>query len=135
MSDEMTRRERWAAADVARNDARWGMNYVDDQRPTPEQLAYAAYQRGDRWFQIDVPLFYAQGTTRAYDNYTRTHRQADPAPDVIGPIESQGWILAHVATAFVLRGETGMENIGGAFETANHGELVALYVFRRVEHS
>lgn len=131
MTDDMTRRERWAAADAARSDARWGMNYSDPQRATPEQLAHAAYQRGDQWFQIDVPIFYVQGTGRVYDSQTRTHRQPEPVPDMIGPIEAQGWTLQHVSTTFVVRGESTMGHIGGAAETANHGELVALYVFRR----
>lgn len=131
MTDEtMTRRERWAAADAARSDARWGMTYAPDPRTaTPERLAYEARERGDRWFQIDVPVSYTQGTVNAYDNYTRTHRA--PEVDVIGSVEAQGWELAHVAATFVLRGEASMEHLGGAAATASHGEVVALYVFRR----
>lgn len=57
MSDEMSRREKWAAADAARAQARWGMSYMPDSRTaTPERLAYEARERGDRWFQVDVAI-------------------------------------------------------------------------------
>lgn len=126
----MTRRERWAAADQARADAKWGMTYLPDPRSaSPERLAYEARERGDRWFQIDLPVAYVQGTLNAAQNYTRTYR---PEPvDVIGAIEAQGWRLEHVAATFVSRGEDAMGQLGGATAVAYHGEMVGLYVFRR----
>ena len=133
MTEDLTRRERWAAADAARNEARWGISYTSDTRTqTPEQLAHAAYAAGHRWFQLDVPVAYVQGTASGYDSQTRTHRPAEPV-DAIGAVEAQGWRLEHVSTAFVPRGERSMGHVGGEVATASHGELVALYVFRRAE--
>lgn len=133
-----TRRERWAAADAAeaersQHGAAWGMTYEPDDRQ-PVELAGAAHRRGDRWFQIDLPIAYVQGQAHMGATSTRTHR-ADTG-DVIGSIEAQGWQLEHVATAFVERGHASTKRAQfvvatSADDVANHGELVALYVFRR----
>ncbi len=130
MTDEMSRREKWAAADAARAQARWGMSYMPDSRTaTPERLAYEARERGDQWFQIDVAINVVQGAVNAVAGYTQTAR-AEPV-DFIGPIEAQGWALQHVSTTFVMRGQSSMAALGGAAEHAFHGDLVGLYVFRR----
>jgi hypothetical protein len=130
MTDDMSRREKWAAADAARAQARWGMSYLPDPRSaTPERLAYEARERGDEWFQIDVAISVVQGAVNAVDGFTQTAR-SDSA-DFIGPIEAQGWTLQHVSTTYVIRGQSTMATVGDAAEHAFHGELVGLYVFRR----
>ena len=130
MTDDMSRREKWAAADAARAQARWGMSYMPDSRAaTPERLAYEARERGDQWFQIDVAINVVQGAVSVVDAYTQTARTE--SADFIGPIEAQGWTLEHVSTTFVTRGQSRMETLGGAAEYAFHGDLVGLYVFRR----
>jgi hypothetical protein len=130
MTDDMSRREKWAAADAARAQARWGMSYLPDPKTaTPERLAYEARERGDEWFQIDVAISVVQGAVNAVDGFTQTAR-SDSA-DFIGPIEAQGWTLQHVSTTYVIRGQSTMATVGGAAEHAFHGELVGLYVFRR----
>jgi uncharacterized protein (DUF1684 family) len=141
VSDWTTRRVRWVAADVEAQHAAqpsgehwWGITYERDER-SPQALARRAYERGDRWFQIDLPVAYTQGRAHMGATATRTLR-VDTA-DVIGRIEEQGWRLEHVAAAFVQRGHASTKRqvaIGtSADDIASHGELVALYVFRRAE--
>jgi hypothetical protein len=132
MSDEMTRREKWAASDAARDDARWGMSYAPDPRvASSERLAYEAHERGDQWFQIDLNLNFVQGSANLAQGFSRVQRGPQPARDEIGLIEAQGWKLEHVAATFVHHGTSTMGAIGGAAEHATHGALVVLYVFRR----
>jgi hypothetical protein len=134
MTDAGSRRERWAEADAARANARWGMSYVPDPRTaSPDRLAYEAYERGDRWFQIDLVVHVVQGAVNLAHGYTRVHR--GPEYDAIGPIEAQGWKLEHVSTTFVQHGQSTMSAVGGAAEEATHGVLIGLYVFRRGERA
>jgi hypothetical protein len=143
MSDDMTRRERWAAGDAARGQAQqsidWGMRYEEDVRQaTPERLAYEARERGDHWFQVDVPIAYIQGHARLGATSTRTARPENG--DVIGRIEQQGWQLQHAATTFVQRGHASTKRAQAVIATsaddvAVHGEVLALYVFRRVDEN
>lgn len=108
----------------------WGMTYAaDDRAGTPTDLARTAHARGDQLFQIDLPLYWVQGNVSATRGFTRTVRH-DPG-DVLGAIEAEGWQLEHVAATYVPHGESSMKAIGGAVETAGHGGLVGLYVFRR----
>ena len=134
MADGQSRRERWAASDVARAEARWGMAYAPDSRvASPERLAYEAYERGDRWFQIDMVLHAVQGAVDLGGAYSRVQRGAEA--DFIGPIEAQGWTLEHVATTFAQHGQSVMSGAGGAAEAAAHGVMIGLYVFRRSERA
>lgn len=113
----------------------WGMAYEPDPRTaSPARLAYEAYERGDRWFQIDIILNAIQGRSQVGAAYTRT-RRGDEA-DLIGPIEDQGWDLRHVSTTFVQTGWSSSKRVmsnAGSTEVATHGQLVALYVFQRGE--
>lgn len=134
MSEGMSRRERWAAADAQAAQARWGMNCIPDTRiATPERLAYEAYERGDQLFQIDLAVSVVQGTVNALVGYSRTVRPE--YLDHLGAIEAQGWRLEHVSTTFVHQGQSTMGALGGAAETASHGMLMGLYVFRRASRA
>jgi hypothetical protein len=98
---------------------------------SPVELARAAYVRGDRYFQIDLVVSATQVIEEHGTFFTRTYRP-DLAADLLGQIEDQGWALEHVSTSFVLRGwSTAMFGIGEESTSADHGRLVALYVFRR----
>jgi hypothetical protein len=110
----------------------WGMTHAPDSRvATPAALAREAYERGDQLFQIDLIVSAIQGAVDNTAPMTRTVR-SDPG-DVLGAIEAQGWRLEHVSTSFVETGSTSVKKFfsdTGAL-VANHGHLVALYVFRR----
>jgi hypothetical protein len=102
MTDEkVTRRQQWAARDAREAESRqsggaWGITYeADPRRESPERLAHEARERGDRWFQIDLPIAITQG--HAYMGATATRVQRPETGDVIGRIEEQGWRLQHVA--------------------------------------
>jgi hypothetical protein len=123
--------ERAAAADAARAEARWGMRYVPDEREAPERLAHDAAQRGDTWFQVDIPLSGYQGNVAVGSSWTRVWRAAPY--DHIGAIERQGWRLEHVAACYVERGSSSNSGATGATEASTHGDVIGLYVFRRRE--
>lgn len=110
----------------------WGMSHAPDPRvEDPAELARAAYERGDRIFQIDLVVSAVQGAVTNSSIMTRTVRAEDT--DVLGAIEAQGWRLEHVSTAFIDTGSTSVRKFfsdTGAL-VANHGHLIALYVFRR----
>lgn len=110
----------------------WGMSHAPDPREADVvELARAAYERGDRLFQIDLVVSAVQGAVSNTSVMTRTVRADEP--DLLGRIEDQGWRLEHVSTAFVDTGSTSVRKFFSDTGTmaANHGHLVALYVFRR----
>lgn len=108
------------------------MSHAPDPRiATPRELAREAHERGDQLFQIDLVVSAIQGSVDNTAPMTRTIRAE--AGDVLGAIEAEGWRLEHVSTSFVETGSTSVKKFfsdtGGL--VANHGHLVALYVFRR----
>lgn len=130
----MSRRERWAAADAAIAELPWGIYQQPEARQstTPRAMAQAAFARGDRLFQIDLPVAVVQGSVGVGSTQSRTWRPEDG--DVLGAIESAGWLLEHVSSTFVTHGSTATKRLlanGGSTEVATHGSLVGLYVFRR----
>lgn len=112
----------------------WGMGHVPDARvASPERLAYEARERGDQLFQIDLIVNVVQG--RAFVGAASTRVYRPEAVDTLGLIEAQGWRLEHVSTTFVQTGSSATKRVlanAGSTEVATHGQLVALYVFRRV---
>lgn len=126
---EQSRGERWAAADIPRADAQWGMRYAEDSRDqAPEVLAHDAWQRGDAYFQIDVLVASYQGNIAVASSWSRIWRP--PQYDHVGAIERQGWQLQNMSSCFVPRGASHNRNVGSA-EYSTHGDLLAIYVFRR----
>jgi hypothetical protein len=121
--------------DEREREAQWGMPFdSDDQAASPEQMAYSAYQRGDRIFQIDLPVAWVQGWYGVGQTSTRVRH---PTPyDVLGAIEAQGWHLEDVSAAFVEQGSSStkriLANVGSTL-VATHGILMGIYVFRRYE--
>lgn len=110
----------------------WGMAHAPDPRAQePAELARAAYERGDQFFQLDLVVSAVQGAVTNSSIMTRTVRS--DAADVLGAVEAQGWRLEHVSTSFVETGSTSVRKFFADTGTlvANHGHLVALYVFRR----
>lgn len=120
---------------MAEDEAGWGITYLDDTRvASPERLAWEARERGDRWFQIDLPVFVTQGIARMGGTATRNVRP--DLGDFIGKIEEQGWALKHVSTCFVDRGHASTKRAQmivatSADDVATHGEVSGLYVFKR----
>lgn len=130
MTEGQSRRERLAAADLARAEAKFGMHYWPDNRPPVEQIAAEAHARGDTVFQIDLPISAYQG---AVDVTTAISKVWRPEYyDYIGLIERQGWRLDHMSAAYVPRGSTHQGVLGGATVEGIHGDLVGVYLFRRV---
>lgn len=131
MTDASSGRERRAAADAARAEAMWGMHVLpDDRGGNPIELAHAAHARGDRMFQVDVPIGYTQANTNI--SLTSSSRTLHTATgDFLGAIEAIGWHLEHVSFTHAVLGHVESGNLQGGY----HGTLVALYVFRRTPGS
>ena len=136
MAEEKSRRQQWAEADAARLEQTWGMHIEPDSRgESPERLAYEAYERGDRLFQIDLPVSGTQGRTGVSTASTRTWRPQ--VTDPLGVIERQGWRLENMSAAFTT-GSSATKRImahSGSAEVAYHGTLMAVYVFRRAQRT
>jgi hypothetical protein len=103
----------------------------EDASLTPTELARRAYQRGDRYFQIDLLISVTEVVEEQGTLYARAYHPPEQ-PDQLGQIEDEGWTLQHVSSSYVLRGtSTTMFGIGEESRSADSGSLVALYVFRR----
>lgn len=131
--DKLTYRERVAARDAYERsgEAAWGMHYQPDSARDPVHLAYEARQRGDRLFQVDLPLIWVQGAAGIGTASTRQTRLE--VGSVLGQIEEQGWRLEHVSTTFVEHGSSASKKVmanAGSTVVATHGAVVAVYVFR-----
>lgn len=128
----MSDKEARIAADVARAEASWGMPIIPDDRPAgPVRLAWEAHQRGDKFFQVDVPISYTQANSnRGLATASRAMHppMAAGQEDFLGQIEAFGWRLEHVSTSFVSQGYVASP---GNYQGGYHGVLTALYVFRR----
>lgn len=140
MSDreqKATWRERQETAQAAEQEAQWGMPFQDDpDRSAPERQAWEAYERGDRLFQIELPVCWVQGWIGVGAHASRVRHSA--RYDVLGAIEQQGWRLEHVAAAFMETGSSATKRVfasAGSTLVATHGAMVGLYVFRRVERT
>jgi hypothetical protein len=113
----------------------WGMPYHPGNRQiSPERMAYEAFERGDRYFQYDMPVAAIEGLARLGTTGTRpVHAEL---PDVLGAIEDQGWSFVTATTSFVQTGSSATKRVlgnVGSTEIAVHGQIVALYIFRRAE--
>ncbi|MDT4950152.1 MAG: hypothetical protein QOJ37_2747 [Pseudonocardiales bacterium] len=130
MTDDATQR---AAKDAARQDAQWGMADATEKRPvSPERLAYEAWMRGERTFQIDLVVSRDEGFVHPTRGPATRTKQIESDVNIIDRIEEQGWRLEHVALAHAQTGSIGHE---GYPWFAFHGKHTALYIFRRVEQA
>ena len=126
--------ERAAAAAQANIDARWGMWFEPDTRQEPPAiLAKAAFERGDQFFQIDLPISTTLGMVADARAATKTLR-AEWQADYLGEIEAQGWSLFQFTTSYIQQGGKIGRYTQGVMDwnsSAVDGTLVGIYLFRR----
>ena len=118
-----------AAARLAERDDRAHRAYW----ASPVGQAALAAQRGDRFFQIDIPHTELSG----YSNYmlgmgdvSKTNRLAG-GTDILGQIETLGWRLEHAHWVFVTTGNSSRDKMlasGQKFTTS--GRIEGIYLFR-----
>ena len=91
-------------------DAQWGMADATEQRAAPpERLAYDAWMRGERTFQIELEISRDAGFVHPTRGPATRTRRIESAENVIDKIEEQGWRLEHVALAHAQTGSIGHE--------------------------
>jgi hypothetical protein len=82
---------------------------------SPVGRAEAAAQRGDRFFQVEIPHSTVTGYSSDFAlaphwDTTRTKR-SETAPDLLGRIEELGWRLEHVTWLFVQTGASSRDKV------------------------
>jgi hypothetical protein len=122
-------RERWAGNDRARAEAAFNAQFpTAPERPTAVQEAYEAKARGDRLFQLELPIqstagFAGNGLAQTY---WRHHGQPG---QILSQVEAYGWRLEHVSTVFAPASTVHMGVARGA-DAFTQGVLVGVYLFR-----
>jgi len=104
--------------------------------------AYKAYQQGNGFFQVEIemrsinqargfwqgPVASPGGKFNVKDSGSTTHA------DVLSQIEAVGWRLEHMNHVWVVTGSQSREKFMRAGQDVGMmGELVGIYLFRRVE--
>ncbi|MGV0835852.1 hypothetical protein [Mycolicibacterium thermoresistibile] len=116
----------------AKRDRLAALRAADGFWRSPAGQAVKAYQRGDEFFQVQLPhsavrfnpLGATPGPGSAPDaGFTR--------PDVLGQIEEIGWHL--VQAAWVYAAAAPAPGSPGAPQSDNAGEILGIYLFRRDE--
>jgi Protein of unknown function (DUF2510) len=96
------------------------------------ELATAAKNRGERFFQFELELGHIDGNSR-WGSSDSTIRWT-PQASVIGQIEQCGWRLEHVGYVYVNTGSLSTNRVLRTGEgTAERGKVAAIYLFRRDE--
>lgn len=104
---------------------------------SPIGQAALARQRGDGFFQVEIPHSAIVAKDRFWTvspRITQTAvQQHAPATDLLSQIEAQGWRLEHANFVFVQTGElTRRRQIMPGSTTAISGDTVGIYLFRAV---
>lgn len=105
---------------------------------SPIGLAEVAAQRGDRFFQVEIPHSTVTGYSSDFMfaphwDTTNTNRN-DAAPDLLGRIEQHGWRLVHANWVFVQTGSSSREKVLSTGEKSTVvGRVDGIYLFRAAE--
>ena len=109
---------------------------------SPVGRAEAALKRGDRFFQIHLPVSSLSGDRSRFGSTgntieTVTSVRRDGKPDILTQIEDVGWHLEHAGYVFI---ETGVTSSGRVFSagqgSVTEGAVHGIYLFRaRTERS
>lgn len=99
---------------------------------TPVGQAEEAMERGDRFFQIEIPISALSGPASAFGSSTnQIRRTRNRAPDLLGQIEEFGWRLEHVGYVFIETGSTSTNRMLGTGQgTVTRGQVQGIYLFR-----
>lgn len=137
LADRM--RANWEADKAANAAAREQMARDQQEqpaRPGPAELARAAYQRGDGWFEVELDLR-STGNLNPYsaagrDDALARKLSADNRTDALSKIEDEGWTLMHVNHVFVQLGEESRDKwLSSGQRVSIKGLLVGIYLFKR----
>ena len=99
---------------------------------TPEEIARAARDAGDRFFQISLPLMATQRTLAGIlgGDKLGVKTTTSQHTDLLGAIEAVGWLL-HVGYVFRETGAVSRDKIYSSGQTTSvTGEVWGIYLFR-----
>jgi hypothetical protein len=103
------------------------------QLATPLGRATEAFEAGSAFFEIQLD---AAETERkfgasAYDSLSGPTERTGHA-DVLGQIEAVGWHLEHMASVFVMTGQTSRDKfMSSGQDVGVYGKVINTYLFRR----
>lgn len=101
---------------------------------SPQGRARAAFEQGDRFFQIDIPHSQFHATSWAVSAQAGKEYKRAPGTDVLGRIEVEGWRLEHANFVYVVLGEQSRDKLlSSGQQVAVAGEVRGIYLFRRAD--
>lgn len=103
-------------------------------RESPQGRATSAFDRGDEFFQIEIPHSSVTGFTNAtFSAATEGKiRQKLTRTDLLGQIEEAGWRLEHANWVYIQTGQNSRDKfLASGQHIVVTGEVVGIYLFRR----
>jgi ribosomal protein S27E len=101
---------------------------------SPQGKAAKAFERGDEFFQIEIPHSSVTGfTNAAFSSATKgTIRRKLTRTDLLGQIEETGWRLQHADWVYVQTGQNSRDKfLASGQHVVVTGEVIGMYLFRR----
>lgn len=101
---------------------------------SPQGRATSAFERGDEFFQIEIPHSSVTGFTNAAFNSATAGkiRQRLTRTDLLGQIEEAGWELQHANWVYIQTGQNSRDKfLASGQHVVVTGEVVGIYLFRR----
>jgi hypothetical protein len=103
---------------------------------SPPGKATQAFDRGDLFFQIEIPHSSVTGFTNAAFNSATAGkiRRQLTRTDLLGQIEEAGWHLEHASWLYIQTGQNSRDKfLASGQHVVVTGEVVGIYLFRRDE--
>jgi len=101
---------------------------------SPQGKAAQAFERGDEFFQIEIPHSSVTGfTNAAFNSATKgTIRRKLTRTDLLGQIEETGWRLQHADWVYIQTGQNSRDKfMASGQHVVVTGEVIGMYLFRR----
>jgi ribosomal protein S27E len=101
---------------------------------SPQGKAATAFERGDEFFQIEIPHSSVTGfTNAAFNSSTKGKiRRGLTRTDLLGQIEETGWRLQHADWVYVQTGQNSRDKfLASGQHVIVTGEVIGIYLFRR----
>jgi hypothetical protein len=100
---------------------------------SPIGQADQAHDRGDLFFQIEIPHASMKGSVTWAGNLNKKKTYGG-APDTLGQIEQLGWRLEHASWVYVQTGQESRDKFASSGQqVVVKGEVVGIYLFRRAD--
>jgi ribosomal protein S27E len=101
---------------------------------SPQGKAAQAFERGDEFFQIEIPHSSVTGfTNAAFNSATKGKiRRSLTRTDLLGQIEETGWRLQHADWVYIQTGQNSRDKfLASGQHVVVTGEVIGIYLFRR----